>query len=119
MTQLENRQAARPGAAGGGRPATSEPDWTVQAADTVERVVGSIRDKTALPLTTIARALVFGLLAGIMGVAAIVLVVAALVRGLDLLTGDGNVWIAYLALGGIFTLAGLFLMRKATATRES
>ena len=90
----------------------------MQAADTVERVVGSIRDKTALPLTTIARAVVFGLLAAVMGVAALVLVIVGLVRAVDVLTGDGNVWIAYLAIGGIFTLVGAFLLRKATTTRE-
>jgi hypothetical protein len=118
MTQTEDRPGPTPQPATG-RAVPSQPDWTVQAADTVERVVGSIRNKTALPLTTIARGLVFGLLAAIMGLAALVLVVIGLVRALDLLTGDGNVWIAYLILGGIFSLAGLFLMRKATATRES
>jgi hypothetical protein len=80
--------------------------------------VGSIRNKTSLPLTTIARALVFGLLAAVMGITALVLVIIALVRAVDELTGEGNVWIAYLAIGGIFTLAGAFLLGKATANRE-
>lgn len=97
---------------------SSQPDWTVQAADTVERVVASIRNKTSLPLTTIARAIVFGLLVAVMGVAALVLVIIALVRAVDSLTGDGNVWIAYLSIGGIFSVAGAFLLRKATAARK-
>ncbi len=95
---------------GGGR------DWAAQAADTVERVVGTVRDKTSLPLTTVARALVYGLVAAIMGVVMAVLVAIALVRAIDVFTGEGNVWIAHFAVGGIFTLAGAFLLRKATAT---
>src|SRR5947199_411658 len=35
-------------------------DWTIQTADRVERVVTGIRDRTTVPLTTLARALVYG-----------------------------------------------------------
>jgi hypothetical protein len=94
---------------------TAKQDWTVQAADTVERVVGAVRDRTTVPLTTIARALVFGLLAAVLGTAAVVFLAIGLVRVVDVYTGDGRVWIAHGSIGGIFTLAGLFLMRKATA----
>ena len=96
--------------------ATGDSDWTVQAADTVERVVGSIRDKTSVPLVTVARALVYGLLAAVMALTVLVLVSIALVRAVDELTGEGNVWIAHLAVGGIFTAAGGFLLAKASAT---
>ena len=92
-------------------------DWTVQAADTVERVVGAVRDKTTVPLTTVARALVFGLLAAVLGTATLVFLTIGLVRALDVYTGDGRVWIAHGSIGGIFTLAGLFLLRKATAKK--
>ena len=92
-------------------------DWTVSAADTVERVVGTVRDKTTVPITTVARALVFGLLAAALGLAALVLFTVALVRAVDVYTGDGRVWIAHGSIGGIFTLAGLFLLRKATARK--
>ena len=96
---------------------TGGSDWTVQAADTVERVVGRIRDKTAVPLTTVARALVFGLLAAVMGVAALVLVAVASVRALDRYL-PGAVWSAHLVVGGIFTVAGGFLLRKAVADKK-
>src|SRR5687767_5337499 len=94
-----------------------EQDWTVQAADTVERVVGTVRDKTTVPITTVARVLVFGLLAGILGLAVAVLSTIALVRAVDVYTGRGDVWIAHGSIGGIFTLLGLFLLRKATAKK--
>lgn len=99
-------------------PEAAGQDWTVQAADTVERVVGSVRDKTTVPLITIARVLVFGLLAAIVGGASLVFLTIGLVRVLDVYTGEGRVWIAYALLGGIFTLAGLFLLRRATAIRK-
>jgi hypothetical protein len=91
-------------------------DWAVQAADTVDRVVTSIADKTAGPLTTVARGLVYGLLAGILGVAILVLLAAAMVRFLDIYVADKlfdePVYVAHALTGGIFTLAGLFAWSK-------
>jgi len=102
-------------------PPTSEPgggggDWTVQAADTIERVVAKVRDKTSVPLVSVARAVVFGLLAGVMGLVIAVLGAVMLVRVIDVITGDENVWIAHLAVGGLFSAVGAFLLRKATTT---
>jgi hypothetical protein len=88
-------------------------DWTVRAADGIERIVTGIRDKTTVPLTTVARALVFGLLAAVMGTATLVLVAIGFVRLVDNYL-PGDVWAAHLLVGGIFTLGGGFLLRKAT-----
>lgn len=88
-------------------------DWTAQAADTIERVVGAVRDKTTVPLTTVARALVYGLLAAVVGTTALVLVVVALVRMLDVVLPRG-VWLPDLILGTLFTLVGLVLWSKRT-----
>lgn len=78
-------------------------------ADTIESVVGSVRDKTAVPLETVARALVYGIILGTMGVTALVLVTILGIRLLDYVL---PVWVAYAITGGLFTLAGLFLWRK-------
>ena len=86
-------------------------DWAAQTADTIERVVGSERSKTADPVEKVARVLVYGLVAGILGIAALVLLAVLLVRALDVAI-PGEVWPAHLIVGGIFTLAGLFLWRK-------
>ena len=91
--------------------AAATTDWTVQAADTIERVVGSIRDKTSVPLTTIARALVYGLLAAVIGIAALVLLITGLLRVLDTVLPRG-VWLPDLILGTLFTLVGFVLWRK-------
>jgi hypothetical protein len=88
-------------------------DWATQTADAIERVVGTIRSKTAEPLEGVARALVYGLVAVIVGLAATVLAAVALVRVLDLIL-PGAVWSAHALTGGIFTLAGLLLWRKRT-----
>lgn len=93
-------------------------DWTARAADGIERVVTGIRDKTTVPLTTIARALVFGLLAAVMGTATLVLVAIGSVRAVDNYL-PGDVWAAHLLVGGIFTAAGGFLLRKATARGDA
>lgn len=90
-------------------PATTSADWTVQVADTIESVVGSVRDKTAVPLETVARALVYGILIATMGATAVVLLTITGIRLLDYVL---PIWGAYAVLGGLFTLLGLFLWRK-------
>ena len=100
-----------------GNPFT-DPNWAADLADTVERVVGAVRDKTTKPLVTVARALVYGLLAAIIGIAAVVLLIVMLTRLLQEVLDwieirrSAAVYISYLAVGGIFSLAGLFLLRK-------
>ena len=94
-------------------------DWTVQAADTIERVVVGIRDKTAVPLTTVARALVFGLLAAVMGLAAVILVIVGALRAVNVYVVQGEVWASYLLVGGIFTAGGALTLRKATSEKTA
>jgi hypothetical protein len=99
-------------------------DWTVQAADTIESVVGGIRDKTTVPITTAARVLVYGLVAGTLGLAALVLVAVGLVRvGVVYLgnlawVSDASgraVWAADALIGAVFVLAGLLVWRLRRA----
>lgn len=91
-------------------------DWAVQAADTIDRVVTGLGDKTARPLTAVAAAIVYGLVAGAALLALLVLVTVALVRAgvsyLPIEPHDRVVWVTEAGLGGIFTLAGLFVWRK-------
>jgi len=112
-------------AATSARTAATADDWTVQAADTIESVVGTIRDKTVVPLTTVARGIVFGLIAGILGIVTLVLFIIGLFRvvvvylpGWFADRSGRSVWAADVLFGGIFTLAGLFLLRKAKSTNR-
>jgi len=90
-------------------------DWPVQAADALERLVTTVKRKTTKPALTVARFLVYGTLAGILGLAALVLFSAGLVRLLDVYL-PGNVWKAHLITGGLFTLAGLGIWTKRRAS---
>jgi hypothetical protein len=95
--------------------ASDETDWTVQTADTIDRVVTTIRTKTSEPLVGLARWVVFGLLAAVVGTMALVLLAIGAVRALIayLPVGDNRVWVADLIVGGIFVIAGLLLFRMA------
>ena len=56
------------------------PDWTAQTADRIESVVETVRDKTTVPVTKAARAVVYGLVAGALVSLALVLLVIGLFR---------------------------------------
>ena len=86
-------------------------DWTDQVAGAIDNAVGTVRDKTVVPARKLVRAITGGLLAGILGSAAVVLAALAGFRGLVLLVQD-EVWAAHLILGGIFTLVGLFCLSR-------
>ena len=91
-----------------------EPDWAAQTADSIERVVTSIRSKTADPLDRVVRVVTYGILAAVLGLTVVVLLTVALVRALNVVV-PGQVWSAHLVVGGIFTLVGLFLWTKRRA----
>jgi hypothetical protein len=86
-------------------------DWAAETTDAIDRFVGAVRGKTTGPLERAARILVYGVLAAIVGTVALVLVLITVVRVVDVVL-PGEVWSAYLLLGGIFTGAGLFMWRK-------
>ncbi|MEA2274787.1 MAG: hypothetical protein QOI98_3495, partial [Solirubrobacteraceae bacterium] len=92
-------------------------DWPAQATDTIVKVVGTASDKVTGPVTTAARAIVFGLFAGILGTAAVVLVSILVVRVLnnylpDSVFGEEHVWAAHLLIGLVFSGLALVLWSK-------
>ncbi len=107
--------APRPDAPLAATDGSTSRDWTVQVADTIESVVGSIRDKTAVPLETVARALVYGILIAVMGTTALVLLTILAIRLLDYVL---PIWAVDAIVGGLFTALGLFLWRKRRPTRD-
>ena len=95
----------------------SDPNWAPQLADTIERVVGQVRDKTTKPVIMVARGLVFGLLAAIVGVFALVVALIGLLRGVQAIiewpfSHPTAVWASYVLIGGLFSVAGAFCMTK-------
>jgi hypothetical protein len=86
-------------------------DWTTEATDLIERTVGTVRDKTVEPARTATRVVVYGLLAALIAIPAVVLLMIGAFRGLVLLE-QGYAWAAWVTLGGIFVLAGAFCWTK-------
>jgi hypothetical protein len=82
--------------------------WPAHAADLVVEIVASVRDKTATPILTIARGVVYGTAIVFLAITAVVLLLVALVRFIDVYL-PGDVWSAYLLLGTVLTAVGLAL----------
>jgi len=114
---------AIPGPSGSDAPLPSAPaappqDFAGQTTDTIVRLVEQVRDRTTVPLLTASRGLVFGLLAGIIGIAALTLLFVMVVRILNIVLPSG-VWVAYLVLGVVLVIAGAVLMRMRRAKLEA
>jgi hypothetical protein len=97
-------------------------DWPTQAADTIERVVGTVRDKTTGPAITVARAVVYGSFALIVGTAVAVMLAIAFVRVLDVylpdsVFGEHHTWAAHLIIGVVFSLIGIVLWTRRKPKR--
>ena len=76
----------------------SDPNWAPNLADTIVRLVTSVRDKTTKPVLLI------------------IIATRSLQALIEIFTShQAAVWISYLAVGVLFTLAGMFLMSKRTA----
>ena len=97
--------------------------WPVQVADTIERLVGRVRDLTTGRAITAARAVVYGTFALLVGLAVAVLVTIAIVRALDAylpdsVVGEDHTWVAHLIVGGLFTVVGMVLWSRRTGGAE-
>ena len=93
--------------------AASDRDWPLQLTDSIVNAVDSVRSKTTKPAITAARAVVFGLVAAILGFVVVVLLLVGLFRLVD---GKlpGEVWSTYLLFGGVFTILGAVVFSKRT-----
>ena len=99
-----------------GNPFT-DPNWAADVADTIERVVGRVRDRTTKPLVTGSRAVVYGLLAAILGMVALILLLLVATRATQALLDiwfrhEVSVYLSYLIIGGIICLGGMLVLRK-------
>ena len=102
-----------------GNPLT-DPNWPADLADTVERVVGTVRERATTPVVKVTRGIVYGLLSAVVGLAALILLLVGLTRGLQALlelavSHAQAVYLSYLIMGGILSLAGLLILRKRQA----
>lgn len=95
----------------------STPDWPQQATEAIVEFVDNVKYKTTNPATKAVRGIVYGIVIVILGVPAIIMLLVGIVHLLNqaaLSVGLG-VWLVYLVLGLIFTIAGWVLWRKRVA----
>ena len=116
MVRPSSTEPTAPGPPANGVDAT---DWPAQAADTIERVVQNVRDKTTGPAINAARWLVAGLFLLIPATLAVVLLLVLLARLLnvylpDSVFGEDHMWAAYAILGTVISVIGLVLLSKRT-----
>ncbi|MCB0978424.1 MAG: hypothetical protein KDB02_13300 [Acidimicrobiales bacterium] len=90
-------------------------EWSAQAADTVVDTIAKVRDKTTRPAQIAARGLVYGLVVAVLGTAAFVLLMVGITRAWSNWM-PGDIWILYLAIAVVFTIAGLFCLGRANKT---
>jgi len=85
-------------------------DWPDQIADHIESVVGTVREKTTVPVTVVARGLVYGVVVGVLGVVSLLLLVIALIRLADVYLPyhplSRRVWTVDAAASAIFLASG-------------
>jgi hypothetical protein len=95
----------------------TDPNWAPELADTVERLVGTVRERATRPAVRAARAVVFGLLAAMLSVVAITLLLIAATRAVQSLLDLGlswpvSVYLSYFIVGGILCLVGLLILAR-------
>ncbi|MGH9068242.1 MAG: hypothetical protein ACRD0J_12270 [Acidimicrobiales bacterium] len=88
-------------------------EWPTKAAESLENVVGAVRARSVKPLQTIARAIVFGVVAAVMGAVLLIFGAIGILRLLNVYAFPGQEWASYLVVGGLFTIAGVFLLSLA------
>ena len=103
----------------------SSRDWTVEVTDRIESVVGAVRDKTTVPATNVARMIIFGFVAGTLGMVALFLLAEGLLRILYVYIPihplSRRVWVVDAIVAAIFLGSGAFLWwkKEARSSREN
>jgi hypothetical protein len=104
--------------------ATAEADdWPAQAADAVVRIVDDVKTKTTDNVVLLVRAIVYGLVIAVLGLAIIVMLSVALLRITDayLPIGDGvgsATWAAHGLLGSLVSILGLGAWMSRTGSNK-
>jgi vacuolar-type H+-ATPase subunit I/STV1 len=93
-------------------------DWTTDLLDRLDHYIDVVRSNTTDRLVKVARLVVFGVIALILGSMAGVIALIALIRILDVWL-PREVWVVYTLLGAIFLGLGMFLWSKKAAPPAS
>ena len=83
---------------------------STRALDTIDSVVATVNDKAVRPAIVAARGIVFGVVIAVVAVVVVIMFSIGFIRVTSMY--GHRVWISYLALGGLFTLAGAILYSR-------
>jgi hypothetical protein len=90
-------------------------DWTAPVADRIESVVDTVRDKTTVPATQVARGIVYGIVVLVLALVILVLVIIGLMRVLYVYLPihplARRIWVADAIVSAIFLGAGALVWR--------
>lgn len=101
--------------------AQAPPDWAAMATDRIVGTIDSVREKTTDKIEVAARALVYGVVAAVLGLVALVLAVTLGFRLAYVYVGNApwirdrpgrSVWLVDIAVGVFLCLTGLALQRR-------
>ena len=100
----------------------TEPDWAARQADRVIDVIDKVKAQTTDRAVTVLRAVVFGLVIAVLGIAAATIFLIAVVRMADAYlpigagVGDAT-WAAHLFAGSLLSILGLgaWLSRRSSS----
>ncbi|MDJ0770892.1 MAG: hypothetical protein QNJ12_19015 [Ilumatobacter sp.] len=103
-----------------GNPLT-DPNWATDLTERITTTVGNVRDKTTDNAIKAVRGVVFGIIGFFLGLVVLILLLITSTRALQSLLDiffewDKAVYLSYFVIGGILTLAGMFLMTKRHST---
>jgi hypothetical protein len=101
-------------------PSTPGGDWPADVAARIDSVVGAVREKTTVPVMAVARVVVYGTVVGVLTAAAILLIVIALVRILNVYLWfypeARRVWVVDAVASAIFLGLGALAWRRRRPT---
>ena len=83
---------------------------SARALDTIDTVVATVNDRAVRPAIVAARAVVFGVIIAVVGIAVLILFCIGFIRVTSMY--GHRVWISYLALGLVFSTAGAVLYSR-------
>ncbi|HSL74273.1 MAG TPA: hypothetical protein VK853_07390 [Ilumatobacteraceae bacterium] len=95
----------------------TDPNWATVTTDQLVSLIDTVRAKTTQNIVYAARAVVFGLIAVLVGAFAFGLFLVILTRGIQSLlelttTWERAVYLSYLIVGALFCLASIVLFKK-------
>ncbi len=88
-------------------------DWSAETADTIERLVVSVRDKSVVPAQKAVRGVVFGIIILMLAVVAAVVMFFGAFHLLNRLL-PGKAWVVHYLFAAIFFIIGGVLFSRRT-----